>query len=338
SPLVAPRGAPPAPGPAAAVFRALSRHPRAFLAGQDAPVSVRCATLGLTFDATPAGVRVTAHAGSFSFGVLDALDLVGDALVHVVPEAEGASALAIVVPRALRDALDELIAPVRGLLPPEAADAVRALAPALASVVPVALGASIGGRALEVAPRLRVRLDLAGGALTVAVAARYLPDAEPAPAGEGAPVVYGRDGDETVFVRRDLAAEAAARDALAGDLGLDAGSALGASRYLVDDLERGLAIVARLAEHDGAVDVEWADGRERVVTAPVGARDLTVTVGAMGTWLALRGDVGGHGLVAPLAALLEALREGRRFVPVGDDGWIRVSETLARRLAPLAEA
>ncbi|MCB9733730.1 MAG: hypothetical protein H6745_14105 [Deltaproteobacteria bacterium] len=151
APLVAPRGAPPAPGPAAAVFRALSRHPRAFLAGQDAPVSVRCATLGLTFDATPAGVRVTAHAGSFSFGVLDALDLVGDALVHVVPEAEGAGALAIVVPRALRDALDELIAPVRGLLPPEAADAVRALAPSLARVVPVALGASIGGRALEVA-------------------------------------------------------------------------------------------------------------------------------------------------------------------------------------------
>jgi len=102
-----------------------------------------------------------------------------------------------------------------------------------------------------------------------------------------------------------------------------------------------LHVVATLKElSDGAaatVLVEWADDVRVDDYGTIGRRDLRMKVADRHDWFAVEGGAkvkkGRGEEVVPLAELLAAIREGRRYLPVGARGFVRIEQALREALA-----
>ncbi len=293
----------------------------------------------------------------------DADDSDGEGGVPRVLLAE-VSAEAAAVVRALA------LAPVS--FPPEAHDALAARLEPLQESVDVELPSHWTRTIGPADARLIARLELlASGALEVRLGvrpARLGPVFRP---GEGPALLLEGQGRDRHGVRRDRAEEQRSGRALAERLGLAASwadvaspsqQAAAASGADLDD-ETGapdvdgaetapwcwrvgagdpaMHLVATLKElSDGpaaAVVVEWADDARLDDYGTIGRRDLRMKVADRRDWFAVEGGAkikkGRGEEVVPLADLLAAIREGRRYLPVGARGFVRIEQALREALA-----
>ena len=239
------------------------------------------------------------------------------------------------------------VAPTR--FPPEAHDALAARLESLQETIDVELPSHWTRTIGPADGRLIARLELlASGAVEVRLAVRPVKLGPVFPPGEGPALLLEGQGRERHGARRDKPEERAAARALAERLGLDTASESEAWCWRVGEGDPALHLVATLAALAGAADanilVEWADGDGLRDLGSVGRGDMRMRVADRRDWFAVeggaevrRGKKRRLGVAAteivPLADLLAAIREGRRYVPVGTRGFVRIEETLRAALA-----
>ncbi|MFO0746157.1 MAG: DEAD/DEAH box helicase [Myxococcota bacterium] len=230
---------------------------------------------------------------------------------------------------ALWEAWDKAPVPV----PLEAREALAATMVGLSKDAPVAFEASWLGDALPPEDKTVVRLGFAGSkghkALTIEVCVQPVPELGPVTPAAGAEVVPVRRDGRLGHVVRDFDVEEAAVLRVADDLELPHGPTM----WRLDSLEAALEAVQRLEKVQA--ELLWQSKPPRIAR---GARadKLSLRVGLKKDWLGLSGGLRVDGGELPLAELLEALRDKKRFVALDDERFIELDEVLRQSLAPLA--
>ncbi len=251
-------------------------------------------------------------------------ELVGESLV--VPQ-EGAEDLSRAIESAAR--FFHVHSAVASAVPEMAADTtLRAeLAPAgegLRLRLAVQPFAGVGREEMAAGPRN-------GGA---AAGPRYAP-------GAGGARVIAEVAGERRAALRDLPAERASAARV-----LDALPMLDADtenyEWHVDDPEDCLTLVETLQgmeqQADGGVRIEWPAGVKFKVTRAYGAADFKLTTQSNGDWFVAKGGLTlDEGTVIDMARLIEFSRSsGGRFVPLGEGGFVALTEDLRRRIDEFA--
>jgi len=217
-------------------------------------------------------------------------------------------------------------------LPPEAVAAWLERLPRLQKLLPVDVPDALRGR--QVAPQTRpvVRLTADGDALRAALRVRPLPAGELLLPGLGEVDVYGLQDEQRIWTQRNLASEQDLLQKLRQTLApqQEAGWDLDAQG------EAALDLVAALQAQQEHTDVEWVRGNKRVLrTASLG--DLRLQVSETRDWFGVSGSIDIEGQRAELTLVLDALRSGRRFVAMGGDLWLRLSDELRAQLQPAVD-
>ena len=109
------------------------------------------------------------------------------------------------------------------------------------------------------------------------------------------------------------------------------------AEWTLEDPESCLGLVERLQSLGDAVRVEWPAGKPVRVTRTYGLADLSLDVGSDRDWFALSGSLSlDDGAVMQMRALIELARaSGGRYLPLGETGFLALSEDLRRRLDEL---
>ncbi|WP_164008770.1 DEAD/DEAH box helicase [Pyxidicoccus trucidator] len=319
-------------------LRALSHSPRLRLAERpDVPLRVREARLGFTFEEQEDGtLRVRPSIDGTPIRAEDLCPPTREPLSPLpwlLVELEVPRITLVTVPpeaRALLTTLGEF----GSRLPTSARHSLLSSLAGLEARFPLSLPESLEGTEVAPAPGLLVRLRPVGDeALEGVVLARPLPEAPPQPPGEGPPVVRGHRGRQRVRVCRALEAERAEASALLERLGLPADS----HRFTREDVASTLALLEALEPLAGpAVTVEWEE-RPWKVSRWADLSGLKVRVERGRDWFGVQGGAEVDGERVELAVLLEAVRRGHRYARLGPGRWMRLTEELRERLAPLSD-
>ena len=221
--------------------------------------------------------------------------------------------------------------------PPESHDdLVRGLTP-LQESVELILPEALAGEPVEGDPRPVLRLSPhESGEVEIEVLVRPVEGGPVFRPGEGPDaVLHARDG-RRVTARRELTREASAAAAVVALLppghqveGVDAS----AWTFLLDE-EAALDLLAALRELGETVVVEWPEpGKRLTLTAMVSRKELRIRVIDRRDWFGVEGEVEVDGGSIPLAALLDAVRRGRRYVRVGPGRFAEIEVDLRKRAA-----
>lgn len=246
--------------------------------------------------------------------------------------------LELCAPTKEMERLYDALAVTEGLFPPEAARTlIDKLAP-LARVTTVTLPDAIRGLKLEPDPRIRLRLalDLEAG-LQLQLKVQPVPGSPLYPPGLGPDVAMGQQEGKPLWAQRDLKAEREAAE----DLLLALPHVQEETEphvWQVRDVEQALDVLAALDPVPAGVVLQWQDPTQRrqVRTAKAGA--LKVELSSKRNWFAVDGKLDTGDLEVPLERVLQALREGRRYVEVPGGGVMRLADELRTLLQPLSDA
>ena len=109
------------------------------------------------------------------------------------------------------------------------------------------------------------------------------------------------------------------------------------TEWSLEDPESCLELVERLQSLGDAVRVEWPAGKPIRVTRTYGLADLSLRIGSGRDWFAVSGSLSlDDGAVMQMRALIELARANSgRYLPLGDAGFLALSEDLRRRLDEL---
>jgi superfamily II DNA or RNA helicase len=338
------------------ILRALIDHPAVFLDGggarEETRLDLRQGRLRLKF-ATAADGGLTPHFDLLGLTLLPSEVDQGlrdeHHLMHV-HRPDGAPAqvlLAQVTPQAAAVVRALALAPAR--FPPEAHDALAARLEALQETVDMEFPSRWTRSIAASDGRIVVRLEILGsGAVQVRLAVRPVQLGPLFAPGEGPALVLEGRGRDRHGARRDLPAERHAGHALCETLGLSAGDEESPWCWRVGGGDRAMDLVATLetlTKEGDLVAVEWADDHALIEMGSVGLSDMRMKVADRHDWFAVEGGAQVTGRaklgkarkgvpeVVPLAELLTAIREGRRYVPVGARGFVRIEEALRAALA-----
>jgi superfamily II DNA or RNA helicase len=186
--------------------------------------------------------------------------------------------------------------------------------------------------------RMVVRLEmLASGAVQLGLAVRPVKLGPTFLPGEGPVLVLEGQGAERHGARRAPQAERQTAFALAERLGLAGGNETEPFSWRVGEGDPALHLVAELKDLGDTVSVEWADDAHLFSLGSVGRSSMRMQVADRRDWFQVEGGAqvkmgGGKTEVVPLAVLFAAIREGRRYVPVGPRGFVRIEDTLRQAL------
>lgn len=236
------------------------------------------------------------------------------------------------------------VAPVR--FPPGSHDALAARLEALQDTLEIEFPSQWTRTITPADGRIVVLLDLlASGALAVQLGVRPIRHGPVFAPGEGPTLLLEGDGRDRHGVRREREAERAAARALAQRLGLG-DSPPDPWRWRVPGGDPAFELVAALRAlthppmRTGSAPplaeeavIEWADEERLLDLGSIGRPHLRLKVGDDRDWFTVEGGAEVEGEVVPLATLLSAIRENRRYVTVGRHGFVRLEESLRRALA-----
>jgi superfamily II DNA or RNA helicase len=259
-------------------------------------------------------------------------------LIHLHRPARGGPQLLLAQISAQAAAVVRALALAPGQFPPESHDALAARLEALQETMDIefpsqwtrTIGAADG--------RLVARLELlASGALELHLGVRPVKLGPLFPPGEGPALLLEGEGRERHGARRDLQGERQAGHALGERLGLNTAAAAASDSepwcWRVNEGDPALHVVATLKELGAEVTVEWADDARLLALGSVDRRSMRLKVADKRDWFAVEGGAEIGGQVVPLYTLLAAIREGRRYVPVGARGFARIEDSLREALA-----
>ncbi len=329
------------------ILQALIDHPAVFLEGdrdESGRVDIRQGRLRLRF------VRAADGALSPQFDLLGLPLLPADArealrddrylvIVHRPQAAPAQILMAAVCPEAA--ALIQVLAVAPTRFPPEAHDALAGRLESLQRTVDIDFPSDWTRTITQADRRIVVRLELlASGAVGVEMGVRPVAFGPVFPPGDGPALVLEGQGRDRHGARRDPAAEHQAARALADRLGL--GDETQPWRWRVPAGDLAFDLISTLQDlmypppdgerPTGEVVVEWADDERLLAIRSVGRRDLRLKVGDDQDWLTVQGGAHVEGAVVALSDLLVAIREGWRYVRVGQRGFARIEEGLRRAL------
>ena len=188
---------------------------------------------------------------------------------------------------------------------------------------------------------LRAELAPAGDGLRLRLAVQPFSNAGPryAPGVGGARVIAEVAGERRAALR-DLRAEQASATGV-----LDALPMLDSDtqdfEWHIDEPQDCLQLVETLQgmeQQDGAVRIEWPSGVKFKVTRAYGAADFKLNCSSSGGWFVASGGLQlDEGTVVDMARLIEFARQsGGRFVPLGEGGFVALTEDLRRRIDEFA--
>jgi len=213
---------------------------------------------------------------------------------------------------------------------------------AVSSIVTVQsdIGASASDiETIDADPRLHVHLRPYQQGLRMQLLVRPLPDsgAYYGPGEGAASVIADVDGVRTE-ARRDLNAEREAERRLVGACHVLEGAELDHGEWLLGQPLLALELVDQLREADAqGIVVAWPEGEKFRVTKKATSKSVRVQIRRDKDWFAANGDVViDEGRVMNLRTLLEKLVESdSRFVALGDNEYLALSDELHRRLTEL---
>ena len=313
-------------------------HPRVFLTDRPAePVSVQHGCLGLELVGATGGLvprfvlggarwsadELMAHVESS--GVIDV-----DAEARVISLAPlGAAVLALV----------EAFQRHQPVFPPESHRELRRRLGALQHEVELHLPEEFAGELHRADSRPVVRLTPEGEVgLFVEIGVRPVSGAAFGCPGEGSRLALGAVDGLHVAARRDLARERASGERVAALPALRGATREGRWRYRVNGEEQSLAVLEALTELGPEVVVEWPkDARAWRWVGRATPMELRVRVARKGGLLSIEGDLEIDDHRVALAALLEAVAQGRRYVAVGPQVFIGLTADLREHLAAAVE-
>jgi len=233
------------------------------------------------------------------------------------------------------------------VLPTESASALAETLLAIAPHVAVKKDASWLGEAHPPASDIVFRLGLEGprGAkvLTVEACAEPVPELGPLPPGAGEEVIALRRDGRVGHVQRAFDRECQSVAAIARDVGLAVNDD-GPFTWRIEGLEAAVQIWSALtASASGSAEarpvpaplrVEWRT-KEPKVQRNRRIDKLRLKLGLKKDWLDVRGGFQLDGGELPLAELLQALRDKKRFVQLDDERVLELGAALTKELAPL---
>ncbi len=181
-------------------------------------------------------------------------------------------------------------------------------------------------------PSARVVLE-AGPSLKLTLYTQPLDGGPRCVPGAGAAEVGAWREAGRVYTQRDLSAEReeAARVAWALQL-----PELSGWTWTASEPSEALELAGRLLEQAKAgLLLECPQGMLEV-SRPAVTKDVRVSARAAGDWFQVGGEARLDGMSVPLPAVLEAIRGGKKWVQLSERKFARLSEELARALAPVA--
>ena len=312
------------------VLRGLVEHPSVELEGTSCALRVSEESAEVTFAEQPEGL-------------VPRVLLAGKPLVH--SEAQASARYAFTIDRerstlvfcALSPPLLRLLAALasfRGVLPPESYGAVAPALSPLGSSARIHLPRALEGRSVPPPERLLLRVTPRfDEGIDVSLTCRALPLAPLWSPGQGPELVHGQlDGVHT-SVRRDLPRERETAQRVIEALALADRTSLGPFAYRIDSTQEALALLAAAARAQDLVAIEWAErARPLRVSGTVQRAALKVELFKQGEWCALRGGVALGDRFVPIDRLLEAARQGERFVPIEGGDYAEIEQSLLDRL------
>ncbi|MCB9788983.1 MAG: DEAD/DEAH box helicase [Deltaproteobacteria bacterium] len=322
-------------------------HPRVFVQtdkGKPVAVAVRRAELSLVLDrSSDGGLDMGFEAGGTRLTPLEVHQAMrraswADRVLLVEPERH-----LVVVARFSTDtrALAERLSARTTELAPEAAAELQRRLPSLARLAPLRVDDTLRGDAVETRLMMIVRLTLgADHGMRVEIVAQPLPELPALPPGTGPEQLFAFRADEPIHCVRDLAAESGAAHRLARELALgEEELGMAPCTWRLDHLDDALDLVSRLQALDPEqVRVEWVDDRRLGIVGAGGPGQLNLQLSSRRDWFRLAGALEVDGVEVPLGALLQAIRDGQRYVEVAGDRFMALSDTLRAALRPVAIA
>lgn len=225
-------------------------------------------------------------------------------------------------------------------LPPEASAYLTKRAAGLIGRGDVRLGEQLQGRELEPERVLVARLERAlQGGLSLSLRMRPLKGAQAVVPGQPPELLHAVTDSGPLFTRRKLDEEQALSRRAQAALGLDEALAV-EQRWALDGPDEALVMLERLRDAAARelLVVEWDTKPLRYATVD-NAANLQLKVRTADRYFQMDGqlkldELGG----VPLGQLLAAAREGRRWVQMGEDHWLKLEGQLARSVELLARA
>lgn len=242
----------------------------------------------------------------------------------------GGRVLVFTLPDALRQILS-LIAQDRATFPAQARAQVMERFQSMAALAPLTLEGDLRGARVEGAhrPRLRITPEQ-DGALLIQGRVRPLDGAEAYPPGQGPVEVYQVVDGLRQYTLRDLEREPAQMRGVFAELGLHEAQDF---ELRVHRIERSLDLIRLIQEQKHSV--EWTRPKPRV-TRQATTQDLHLRASTKRAWFGVGGTLKVDGSSVSLADLLAAVRGGQRYVQVGEQDWVTLSERLHAELERIA--
>ncbi|MDR1510978.1 MAG: DEAD/DEAH box helicase [Synergistaceae bacterium] len=230
-----------------------------------------------------------------------------------------------------------------GLAVPETAkDIVLKTLGGLASVMTVHSDiAGVESGAESVAPdgRIYVQLQPKGDGLDVEAVARPLgPGSAPCVPGLGGPNIFGLRNASRVQTRRDMDREAGALRFFAGAcVALASAEQTSENRWSFAGADLSLEFLLQLQDIGDAIVAEWPKGGARSVRR-LAKSDINMSVRASRDWFSVSGEIKvDEELVLGMKEVVRLAGESNcRFIPIGKDRFLAITEEFRRRLEDLS--
>ncbi len=228
------------------------------------------------------------------------------------------------------------------VIPPEAQSEFLKRLPALEARMPIGLPASLKGELVEARDQISLRIHpVTPTGATVDFRVTPAPEGMSFAPGDGPVEVIGRDDGARVRVERDLAAEANRATLLSEELFVTRFTQTEPFAWRIehdDDVLDLLDTLRARPENDPLVVwPEDADVRRMTMLGEVSASSLKVEIKDQHDWFGLSGTIELGGQKFPLATLLAALRDGRRYVSLGKGQFASIAQAFRDRLASVAD-
>lgn len=230
-----------------------------------------------------------------------------------------------------------VVAANRPRFPAEARDELLARLPAIEAVAAVELPEDLAGDEVVASDAVVVRLAVeVPSGLSATLRVRPLAGGPALVPGASPSRVSAVADGRRVCTRRDAKAEGARARKATESLALGAFPESPAWTWRIERDEDALDLLVRL---EGAgLAVEWVDDSRRWrLTRKATPKDLRVAVRDAQDWFEIEGDLDVDGARVPLAALLQAIRRGGRYVPVQGGTWARLSQLFRDRLRDVVD-
>lgn len=227
-------------------------------------------------------------------------------------------------------------------IPPESRAQLVERLPALESRMPIGLPNSLKGELIVRCDQITLGMHpRTPEGVTIDLKVTPAPGGQSFIPGQGAVEVAGRQDAARVRVERDLDHERERAQALTEELFLSRFHQTSPFCWTIDRDDDVLDLLDSLrARPENDPIVKWdesANDRQLTVLGEVTPADLKVEIKDDHDWFGLSGSIQLGGQKFPLAALLEALRGGRRYLSLGKGQFAAIAQEFRDRLASVAD-